>query len=99
MTSRASPPSFARGDARPFPPPRAQPGRACRPDGRHRPPAEPRQAGRLTWRRTTRMANRTLIRNAIVLSQDDSIGEIPRADVLVEGDTIADVRPDIAADD
>ena len=44
------------------------------------------------------MADRILIKNAIVLSQDDSIGEIPRADVLVEGDRIADVRPDITAD-
>ena len=44
------------------------------------------------------MANRTLIKNAIVLSQDESIGELPRADVLVEGDVIRDVRPDISAD-
>src|SRR5688572_18073548 len=44
------------------------------------------------------MANRTLIKNAIVLSQDDSIGELPRADVLVEDDVIRDVRPDISAD-
>ena len=44
------------------------------------------------------MANRTLIKNAIVLSQDESIGELPRADVLVEGSVIRDVRPDISAD-
>ncbi len=44
------------------------------------------------------MADRILIRNGIVLSQDPSIGELPRADVLVEGDRIADVRPDISAD-
>jgi cytosine/adenosine deaminase-related metal-dependent hydrolase len=44
------------------------------------------------------MANRILIKNAIVLSQDPDIGELPRADVLVEGDSIADVRPDISAD-
>ena len=43
------------------------------------------------------MANRILIRNAIVLSQDESIGELPRADVLVEDDRIAEVRPDISA--
>src|SRR5688500_18542285 len=45
------------------------------------------------------MANRILIKNAIVLSQDDAIGELPRADILIEGDTIKDVRPDISADD
>ena len=44
------------------------------------------------------MADRILIKDAIVLSQDDSIGELPRADILVEGDRIAEVRPDIAAD-
>jgi cytosine/adenosine deaminase-related metal-dependent hydrolase len=44
------------------------------------------------------MANRILIKNAIVLSQDPAIGELPRADVLVEDDRIAEVRPDIAAD-
>ena len=45
------------------------------------------------------MANRTLIRNAIVLSQDDAIGELPRADILVQDDKIAEVGPDIAASD
>ncbi len=44
------------------------------------------------------MANRILIKNAIVLSQDDAIGELPRADILVEDDKIAQVAPDIAAD-
>lgn len=45
------------------------------------------------------MANRILIKNAIVLSQDPAIGELPRADILVEDDIIKDVRPDISADD
>src|SRR6185369_14255344 len=45
------------------------------------------------------MANRILIKNAIVLSQDDAIGELPRADILVEDDVIKDVRPDISAAD
>ena len=45
------------------------------------------------------MADRILIKNAIVLSQDPSIGELPRADVLVEGDRIAAVGPDLAVDD
>ena len=44
------------------------------------------------------MGDRILIKDAIVLSQDDSIGELPRADILVEGDTIRDVRPDIDVD-
>jgi cytosine/adenosine deaminase-related metal-dependent hydrolase len=45
------------------------------------------------------VADRILIRNGIVLSQDPSIGELPRADVLVDGDRIAEVGPDIAAAD
>jgi 5-methylthioadenosine/S-adenosylhomocysteine deaminase len=44
------------------------------------------------------MADRILIKNAIVLSQDPAIGELPEADVLVEGDRIAEVRPGISAD-
>ena len=44
------------------------------------------------------MADRILIKNAIVLSQDPSIGELPRADVLVEGDRIAAVGPGLEAD-
>jgi 5-methylthioadenosine/S-adenosylhomocysteine deaminase len=44
------------------------------------------------------MADRILIKNAIVLSQDPAIGELPRADVLVEGDKIAAVKPDISVD-
>jgi cytosine/adenosine deaminase-related metal-dependent hydrolase len=44
------------------------------------------------------MADRILIKNAIVLSQDPAIGELPEADILVEGDRIAEVRPGISAD-
>ena len=44
------------------------------------------------------MADRILIKDAIVLSQDPSIGELPRADILIEGDTIKEIRPGIAAD-
>jgi cytosine/adenosine deaminase-related metal-dependent hydrolase len=43
------------------------------------------------------MADRILIKDAIVLTQDESLGELPRADVLVEGDTIAAVGPDLSA--
>jgi hypothetical protein len=39
-----------------------------------------------------------LIRNGIVLTQDPSLGELPRADVLVEGDTIAAVGPNLSAE-
>jgi cytosine/adenosine deaminase-related metal-dependent hydrolase len=45
------------------------------------------------------MADRILIKDAIVLTQDESLGELPRADVLVEGDTIAAVGPDLSAAD
>ena len=44
------------------------------------------------------MAERMLIRNGIVLTQDPSLGELPRADVLVEGDTIAAVGPNLSAE-
>ena len=45
------------------------------------------------------MADRILVKDAIVLTQDESLGELPRADVLVEGDTIAAVGPDLSAAD
>src|SRR5262245_2323708 len=44
------------------------------------------------------MADRILIKNGIVLSQDEGIGELPQADVLIDGTTIAEVRPNISAD-
>src|SRR6185436_7691054 len=44
------------------------------------------------------VAERMLIRNAIVLTQDPSLGELPRADILVEGDTIAAVGPNLSAE-
>ncbi len=44
------------------------------------------------------MADRILIKNAIVLTQDPAIGELPDADILVDGDRIVDVRPGISAD-
>ena len=45
------------------------------------------------------MTDRILIKNGIVLSQDDAIGELPRADVLIEDGEIAAVGPDLAAAD
>ena len=44
------------------------------------------------------MSERTLIKGGIVLTQDDQLGELPRADVLIDGDTIAAVGPDLPAD-
>jgi 5-methylthioadenosine/S-adenosylhomocysteine deaminase len=44
------------------------------------------------------MADRILIRNGIVLTQDESLGEMSRADVLIEGDKIAEVKPDLQVD-
>jgi 5-methylthioadenosine/S-adenosylhomocysteine deaminase len=43
--------------------------------------------------------DRKLIKNAIVLTQDPQLGELPRADILIEGDRIAQVGPDLAAAD
>jgi 5-methylthioadenosine/S-adenosylhomocysteine deaminase len=42
---------------------------------------------------------RLLLRGGLVLSLDARVGDFARADVLIEGSTIADVRPDIAAGD
>ncbi len=42
---------------------------------------------------------RILIRNAIVLTMDDSIGAFRDADVLIAGDRIADVGPGLVVDD
>src|SRR5499426_544751 len=44
------------------------------------------------------MSNRTLIRGGHVLSVDPGIGNLPSGDVLIEGDTIAAVQPQIDAD-
>ena len=44
------------------------------------------------------MSERTLIKGGIVLTQDDQLGELPKADVLIEGDRIAAVGPDLSAD-
>jgi len=44
------------------------------------------------------MADRLLIRGGSVVSMDPDVGDIPNADVLVEGDSIAQIGPDISAD-
>jgi len=40
------------------------------------------------------VADRILIKGGIVLTQDDTLGELPNADVLIDGDTIAEVGRD-----
>jgi len=44
------------------------------------------------------MSDKLLIRGGTVLTMDPAIGDLPRADVLIDGDTITAVRPDISAD-
>ena len=44
------------------------------------------------------MADRILIKGATVLTQDEQLGELPRADILVDGDRIAEVGPNLSAD-
>ena len=43
-------------------------------------------------------AQRTLIQGATVITMD-ALGVLPRADILVTGDTITEIAPQIAADD
>jgi 5-methylthioadenosine/S-adenosylhomocysteine deaminase len=45
------------------------------------------------------VTDRILIRGATVLTQDDSLGEMGNADVLVDGDRIAEVGHGLSADD
>jgi len=44
------------------------------------------------------MANRLLLRGGYVLTVDPELGDLPRADVLIDGDTIAEVAPEVSAD-
>jgi hypothetical protein len=44
-----------------------------------------------------RSSSRILIRNAVVISMDRQLGDFANADILIEGDRIREVRPDIAA--
>jgi 5-methylthioadenosine/S-adenosylhomocysteine deaminase len=45
------------------------------------------------------MGNRKLIRGGIVLTQDEQLGEMPHADILIEDDRIVDVGRDLSAAD
>jgi 5-methylthioadenosine/S-adenosylhomocysteine deaminase len=44
------------------------------------------------------VSERTLIKGAIVLTQDPQLGELPEADILIEDDKIAAVGPNLSAD-
>ncbi len=44
------------------------------------------------------MGTKTVIKGGTVLSMDGTIGNLPRADVLIEDDKIVAVQPDISAD-
>ncbi len=44
------------------------------------------------------MSERTLIKGGIVLTMDESLGELPSADILIEDDRIVDVRPGLSAE-
>ncbi len=44
------------------------------------------------------MGDRLLLRGGCVLTVDPRLGDLPRGDVLIDGDTIAAVEPDIQAD-
>ncbi len=41
------------------------------------------------------MGTKTLLRGGTVLSMDDAVGDLPVGDVLIDGDTIAAVAPDL----
>ena len=43
--------------------------------------------------------SRTLIRNATIVTMDDTLGELPHGDILIENDVIVSVAPSIAAAD
>jgi cytosine/adenosine deaminase-related metal-dependent hydrolase len=45
------------------------------------------------------MVNRTLIKGGIIFSVDPEIGDLPQGDVLIEGDRIVAVAPEIDAPD
>src|SRR6478752_2370064 len=50
-------------------------------------------------RKERHVADRKLIKDAIVLTQDPQLDELPRADILIEGDRIVQVGTDLSAAD
>src|SRR3712207_3958190 len=45
------------------------------------------------------MADRLLLRGGFVITVDPELGDLPRGDVLIEGDTIAAVGADLGVED
>jgi 5-methylthioadenosine/S-adenosylhomocysteine deaminase len=45
------------------------------------------------------MTDRMLIKDAIVITMDDALGELPRADILIEDGRIAEIAPDLTVAD
>jgi cytosine/adenosine deaminase-related metal-dependent hydrolase len=45
------------------------------------------------------MVDRIVLRDGFVVTLDSALGDLPRADVLIEDDTIAEVGPDVVVDD
>lgn len=45
------------------------------------------------------MSDRTVLRNGFVVTMDPDLGDLPRGDVLIEGDTIAAIGPDLDVGD
>ena len=45
------------------------------------------------------MTDRTLIKDAIVITMDETLGELPRADILIEDGRIAEIGPDLTVAD
>src|SRR5205823_6480334 len=66
--------------------------RCCSPPGGGLPPS-------LSSREEDNMADRLLLRGGSVVSMDAKVGDLPRGDVLIEGDKIAQVAPKIEASD
>jgi 5-methylthioadenosine/S-adenosylhomocysteine deaminase len=59
---------------------------------------DPARDGRIE-REEAQVTERTLIKGAIVLTQDEQLGELQNADILIEDDRIAAVGPDLDAAD
>src|SRR5690606_34765008 len=57
------------------------------------------RVGEARAEREVPMAERRLLRGGIVLSMDPEIGDLPKGDVLIEGDRIAAVGPDLGETD
>src|SRR5205814_2039499 len=52
----------------------------------------------LSFKEEDNMADRLLLRGGSVISMDPKVGDLPKGDVLIEGDKIAQIAPNIQAD-